>query len=223
MYPCLLKGTTRLNKTGTILDSTIPLFTVLIKKYSSTSYVGIVWAGSKWCPVYKYGTSSEITTAEWCKTLIDKTVSYPTVKHTSRVPLTPLTFKKIKHDNFDFVLSLLSFFSLMHTSKIIKHVLHIKQLLYYQRYSFSGLELHLSYDWQVTTPNTHHSLSDTPFCVYLHTWLEKIQVIYKYSTYRTTVLLLEMSIFWVRAVSKLQFELWFQTHITVSFWYAICV
>ena len=34
-------------------------------------------------------------------------------------------------------------------------VQHIKQLLYYQRSSFSGLELHVCYNWQVMAPNMH--------------------------------------------------------------------
>ena len=36
--------------------------------------------------------------------------------------------------------------------------LHIKRLIYYQRSSFSGSELHVSYDWQALAPNTHCGL-----------------------------------------------------------------
>ena len=37
-------------------------------------------------------------------------------------------------------------------------------MLHYRKSSFSSLELHTSYDWQVLAPNTHHGVSDRPFC-----------------------------------------------------------
>ena len=38
-------------------------------------------------------------------------------------------------------------------------ILHIEQLLYYQRYLFSVLKLDERYNWQVSmAPNMHHSL-----------------------------------------------------------------
>ena len=37
-------------------------------------------------------------------------------------------------------------------------VLHIEWLLYYCKCSYSGLELHARYNWQVKAPNTHSSL-----------------------------------------------------------------
>ena len=50
----------------------------------------------------------------------------------------------------------------------------------------------------------------------------RIRMFYMYSTYRATALLLEMSIFWVRAVCEIKIsELWLQTHIADSFWYNI--
>ena len=38
---------------------------------------------------------------------------------------------------------------------------HIKRLLYYQRDSLCGLELHERSDWRATAPDTHQSFSDT--------------------------------------------------------------
>ena len=67
-----------------------------------------------------------------------KNLSYSNVKYTPRVPLILLTVEKIECENFNLVL--LSF-STQITQKL--HSAHqTKQLLYYQRLAFSGLELH---------------------------------------------------------------------------------
>ena len=50
-----------------------------------------------------------------------------------------------------------------------ENVSHIQQLLYCRSCIFSGLELNLRYDQQVTAPNIHHSLFPMmAFCTYLH-------------------------------------------------------
>ena len=38
------------------------------------------------------------------------------------------------------------------------NVLHMKQMLYYRRSCFSGLEMHVTYHSQAMVPNTQHSL-----------------------------------------------------------------
>ena len=54
----------------------------------------------------------------------------------------------------------------------VLHV-HIKQLLYYQGYFFSGLELHASYIWWVMAPNIHHGLF--PISHIVHTYLQSLK------------------------------------------------
>ena len=58
--------------------------------------------------------------------------------------------------------SLVFFLSSTHTQlgsyRMYTNDLHTKQLLYYQRCFFSCLELHVSYDWWGTAPNTHGGL-----------------------------------------------------------------
>ena len=38
------------------------------------------------------------------------------------------------------------------------NVLHVKQMLYYRRGAFSGLEMYASHDWGVIIQNTHGGL-----------------------------------------------------------------
>ena len=48
------------------------------------------------------------------------------------------------------------------------NILHVEQMLYYQRDDFSGLELYASHDWWVMTQNMHHShLPRCHLCVLL--------------------------------------------------------
>ena len=65
------------------------------------------WVGSKWRPVER---SSKINTAEWCKTIIDKTLGCSNVKYTPRVPLLLLTVEKNQMYKLRFVLLLSSLF-----------------------------------------------------------------------------------------------------------------
>ena len=37
------------------------------------------------------------------------------------------------------------------------NVLHVKQMLYYQRGAFFGLELYATHDWRVMIQNEHHN------------------------------------------------------------------
>ena len=88
------------------------------------------------------------------------------------------------------------------------YVLPIEQLLYYQRYLFSGLELHVyvRYDWWVMAPNMHcNSFQYNTLCILtLITW--KLQVIYECSTHQTAALLSNISIFCDRAKLEIQLE-----------------
>ena len=106
-------------------------------------------------------------------------------------------------------ISLLFFFLFPHTylknSMVYTNNLHTKWLLYYQRFSFSGFELHARQDWQVMAPNTHHSLFRYAILCILTCITKKLQAIYMYgrSAYWMTVLLSKMSIFCIRAASEI--------------------
>ena len=84
------------------------------------------------------------------------------------------------------------------------NVLHIKQLLYYQRYSFSGLELHASYDQWATAVNTHHSLFSIHHfsCALSITW--KPWHACSSDTHQMTPLLPWMFLFMSKASKQLQ-------------------
>ena len=108
---------------------------------------------------------------------------------------------------------LLFFFFLFFSSSITQNyraytnVLHIKQLVYYQRCSFLNLEWHVSYDWRVLAPNTHHSL----FLIhhFVHTCLTwKLQVVhvYGFSTYWPTALISETFLLWFKVACEIQLE-----------------
>ena len=78
-------------------------------------------------------------------------------------------------------------------------------MLYHQRFSFSGLDLHMSYNWRVTAPNTHCRLILIHHfvCTYLITCITwKLQGVYGSSMHWMTTLLQEMFLFWVRATCK---------------------
>ena len=46
----------------------------------------------------------------------------------------------------------------LESKRSYKDALPIKQLLYYQRYLFTGLEMYARYNWQTVDPNTHRYL-----------------------------------------------------------------
>ena len=86
--------------------------------------------------------------ADQCKMFTPKTLHYSIVENAPRLLLTFLKVKKIVHK----ISVLLFFFFLFLHGKLENYrvhvnILHTKQLLYYLRCSFSGLELHASYDW----------------------------------------------------------------------------
>ena len=61
------------------------------------------------------------------------------------------------------------FFFIMHNLnyRVYTNALYIKQLFYYWICSFSGSDLHVSYDWWTTNPrHASQPLSDMPFCAY---------------------------------------------------------
>ena len=103
-------------------------------------------------------------------------------------------------------------------------VLHIEWLLYYWRCLFCVLELDASYKWQVTHPDTHHSLFPISyFCIYSvlrHiTW--KLQVICGHSAYLTTPILLETFFVWFRVALEIQLESYGPRRVSVVLWYDI--
>ena len=131
---------------------------------------------------------------------------YSDVKYAPRVPLTLLKVEKIEGGNFDFVV-LLSFSSHITQNPrayTYTNVLHIKQLLCYQRCSFSGLELHVSYNWQVTAPN----MLCSPFsvCHFVHTYTHNLKIRSRIWTFHISndTLLSDIFLCWVRAACKLR-------------------
>ena len=92
------------------------------------------------------------------------------------------------------------------------NVLHTKQLLCYWRCAFSGSKVHVSYDWQVTAPNTQHNL----FLIlhFMRTFknnlntighiTRKLYGVYECFAYQTAAVLLEMFFFSFRAVCELR-------------------
>ena len=80
------------------------------------------------------------------------------------------------------------------------NVLHMQQILYYWRPSFSGLELHASYDWRVMTPNTHHGLFPVScHFVCISSITRKLQVTCKSIVQQVTPLLPRMFCFMLKA------------------------
>ena len=60
-------------------------------------------------------------------------------------------------------------------------VLHIEQLLYYQKHSLCVLELHERSDWRTMTPNTHWSVTDTTLCAYTASLYIYHYLVYNYA------------------------------------------
>ena len=105
----------------------------------------------------KYKSNSTTITVDWCKTM--SSLFYYFKKTIPRVLLMFPNVKKKKSKNFN-VAFLLSFLLFCHThrsqhSTVYTNVLHKKQLLWYWRCSFSGLQLCACELWQVScSPNT---------------------------------------------------------------------
>ena len=64
--------------------------------------------------------------------------------------------------------------------------------------------------------HTSQSLSNITFCVYLTKITRKLQVMHGCSTYQTTALLLEMSIFWVRVACEIKLVSYGSKHASQS-------
>ena len=87
-------------------------------------------------------------------------------------------------------------------------ILHIKQLLYNQRFLFSVLELDARYNWWVIAPSSHGSVFPiSHLCILTHiTW--KLQIIYGCSAYRTTALLSKTFLVWFGVA----WEIWLESY-----------
>ena len=99
-----------------------------------------------------------------------------------------------------------------------KDILPTKQLLYYQRCLFSVLKLHAR--CFVSFGSSMHRgffLIWHFVCTYIHK--SKITGCIRTFYISNNYSIIGDGYFWVRASC----ELWLQTHITVSFWYAVCV
>ena len=140
-----------------------------IRKYGSTSYVGMgqVQNGVLYL---RYRSDSVIMKTERCKAFTYKNTSLFYVESTTRLPLIFLKVEKIVRTNIHF--ALLSFFlsfpsCITQNYRACMKVLDMQRMLYYQKSSFSGLELQASYDWQATAPN-HHGLFPIHGSQYIH-------------------------------------------------------
>ena len=81
--------------------------------------------------------------------------------------------------------------------------LNTKQLLHYQRCSFSSLELNVFQDRWVIAPETHHNLFQIHHLCVLTYITQKLNVVYGRCTYWMTVPLSDRAIFWVKAACKI--------------------
>ena len=72
----------------------------------------------------------------------------------------------------------------------------------------------LGYSCMQGSKHTSQSLSNEPFCVYVHA---QLQVTYGHSMYRTTTLLSAMSIFYVRVMCNIWLASYGSKHIAVPF------
>ena len=77
-------------------------------------------------------------------------------------------------------------------------------MLYYQKSSFSGLQLCASYDYWATAPNMHHCLFTTHHFVHISSIARKTRVACKSITYQMTSLLLRMLCFTSKVAKRLQ-------------------
>ena len=90
------------------------------------------------------------------KLLQSISLCFTIVKNAPNVMLPHSEAEETKFENFDFVVLLSSFFFFLHVPhmqlenhRAHMNVLHVKQMLYYWRGAFSGLELYASHDWRV--------------------------------------------------------------------------
>ena len=142
-------------------------------------------------------------TAKWWGTLLDKTLSNSIVKYTARVPLILFSVEKIEHES-----SILFFIFFLFPNAYLKNCmacmnnLHTKELLYCQRFFFYRAAGELR---SVVYVSKHIVVPywSTILCI-LTNVTQKVQVVGGCSTYWTTGVLLEMSIFCVRAVREMR-------------------
>ena len=109
-----------------------------------------------------YRSSSNTTTAEWCTTIINKNSYLFYCKLHSQSSIKPSQIQGNWTQKMS-ILLLLFFFPFTHTQLKTIGCIQIlctsnNRLLYYQKCSFSSLELHASYNCRVTVLNTHRSL-----------------------------------------------------------------
>ena len=90
-------------------------------------------------------------------------------------------------------------------------------MLYYQRWSFSNLELHAGYDWQVKAQNLYHSLFLMCHLSIPTRITQKLHSTYGSSVYQTTVLLSERFLLWFRVAIKIWLESYSPRHASWSF------
>ena len=76
--------------------------------------------------------------------------------------------------------------------------------MYYQRPSFSGLELYANYNWRATTPNTHHSLFLRHNFVRISSITLKPQGACNSTTHKMTPVLSRMLCFMLKPAKQLQ-------------------
>ena len=96
-----------------------------------------------------------------------KTLSYSNVKYTLRITLILLTVEKIEHENFDFVLFLFPYAQLKNYMAYTNNM-HTKRLL--SEIFFVWVRAACKLRWaSYGSKHTSRSLSDMPFCMYLHT------------------------------------------------------
>ena len=102
-------------------------------------------------------------------------------------------------------------------------ILHIKQLLYYQRCLFSGLDLHAKHDWWVMVPNTYHRLfpCNKPFVhTSTHNWKTTgCKWMFCISNNNSTID--DIPCVLQSCTKHLTGEFWIQTSIVVVLWYNI--
>ena len=148
-----------------------------------------------------------------------KILSFSHVKHTSRVTLILLTVKKIKCENFDFVLLstttsssfFLSFFLSFFPSCITQKVYWVyEQSTHHTTALLLGIFLFLvkvACELRSTSygPKYANRGGSTSFCAYIITrTTRKLKIVYGRFTYRTIALLSETSILVVRAVCEIR-------------------
>ena len=113
------------------------------------------------------------------KHLQTKSLCYTVVKNTPRVLLSHSEAKKanlqISILSSFFLLLLLPIHHITQKQRAHMNILHVKQMLYYRRVAFSGLELYVSRNWCVIIQNMYHSRLSR--CHFMHTFGHNLQII----------------------------------------------